>query len=182
MNLVDSARDFATRAHGSTGELRKYTNDPYIVHPAEVAQFVESVPHTPEMVAGAWLHDVREKVPGVTAQMLRDQFGHTVAGHVEELTDITTLADGSRRERKRRECARLETISAQSKTIKLGDILSNVRSIVRHDPKFARVYVPEKAAQLQALVDGDPTLLGLVYRELVAACRHLNIALYGKEV
>ncbi|VTR59896.1 Uncharacterised protein [Serratia fonticola] len=33
-------------------QRRKYTNDPYIVHPQAVMEIVSSVPHSEEMLAG----------------------------------------------------------------------------------------------------------------------------------
>ena len=46
MELVIKARTFAVAAHAAVAQLRKYTNEPYIVHPREVAQIVGTVPHT----------------------------------------------------------------------------------------------------------------------------------------
>ena len=60
MSIVEKARLFATSAHAAVGQKRKYTNEPYIVHPAEVAKLVEDVGGTQEMIAAAWLHDVIE--------------------------------------------------------------------------------------------------------------------------
>ena len=42
------ARKFAEEAHA--GQRRRYTNDPYIVHPAAVVGLVRSVPHTEVML------------------------------------------------------------------------------------------------------------------------------------
>lgn len=53
----------ATAAHEGIGQVRKYTGEPYINHPAAVAELVSSVPHTPEMLAAAWLHDTVEDTP-----------------------------------------------------------------------------------------------------------------------
>ena len=54
MNKVERARIFATAAHAAVDQRRKYTNEPYIVHPTEVAAIVAGVPGaTPEMIAAA---------------------------------------------------------------------------------------------------------------------------------
>lgn len=55
-----AAYEFARVAHAAVGQLRKYTNEPYIVHPLEVARIVKSVPHDSNMVMAAYLHDVLE--------------------------------------------------------------------------------------------------------------------------
>lgn len=50
-DLETRAREFATRAHAAIDHRRKYTLDPYIVHPAAVADIVRSVPHSEAMLA-----------------------------------------------------------------------------------------------------------------------------------
>ena len=53
MDIKVKALTFATAAHAAVGQLRKYTNEPYIVHPVEVAGIVSKVPGaTDEMIAG----------------------------------------------------------------------------------------------------------------------------------
>jgi len=47
---------------------------------------------------------------------------------------------------------------AAVKTIKLADLLDNTEDITLHDPKFARVYMAEKAALLPALQGGNELL------------------------
>ncbi|WP_274872826.1 HD domain-containing protein, partial [Serratia marcescens] len=58
--LAERARRYATKAHAAIDQRRKYTDDPYIVHPQAVMELVRSVPHTEEMLAAAWLHDTVE--------------------------------------------------------------------------------------------------------------------------
>src|SRR5580704_307796 len=58
--LEEQARKFATAAHARVDQKRKYTNAPYITHPAAVVEIMRSVPHTEEMLAAAWLHDTVE--------------------------------------------------------------------------------------------------------------------------
>src|ERR1700719_3147112 len=75
--FVERARIFATAAHTAVKQTRKYTHEPYINHPAAVVKLVASVPHTPEMLAAAWLHDVVEDT-GVTLKILDAEFGGKV--------------------------------------------------------------------------------------------------------
>ena len=62
-NLIRRAKAFATQAHASIDQRRKYTGLPYIVHPEAVAELVEATGAGPEVVAAAWLHDVVEDTP-----------------------------------------------------------------------------------------------------------------------
>ncbi len=164
-HLELQAAAFAVWAH--TGQQRKYTGEPYTVHLDEVANIVASVPHTEAMLAAARLHDTIEDTP-VTKDMIEREFGAEVTRLVVELTDVTTLADGNRRERKAIETARLAGISDQGQTIKLADLISNTRSIMAHDRDFATVYLKEKAALLQVLTRGDRQLW-ITARDLVVA-------------
>jgi (p)ppGpp synthase/HD superfamily hydrolase len=153
--LVSKALAFATRWHGSINHVRKYTGEPYINHPIEVMEIVRSVPHTNEMLAAALLHDTIEDTP-VSREDIASEFGEDMAVLVMELTD--QCHDGNRAARKVAEAARLATISAQAQTVKLADLISNTRSIVRHDPGFAKVYLREKSRVLAVMTAGDPSL------------------------
>jgi GrpB-like predicted nucleotidyltransferase (UPF0157 family) len=46
----------------------------------------------------------------------------------------------------------------EAKTVKLADLISNTQSIVKYDPKFAKIYLEEKRRLLTVLGDGDATL------------------------
>lgn len=156
MGIINDARRFAHKAHAR--QKRKYTGEPYIVHPAEVAMLVSGVPdRTDAMVAAAWLHDTVEDC-GVSLEEVQDRFGAEVAALVEMLTDASRPEDGNRAARKRIDLEHTAAASPQAKTIKLADLISNTRSIVEHDPKFAAVYLAEKRALLEVLHAGDSRL------------------------
>jgi (p)ppGpp synthase/HD superfamily hydrolase len=157
MNTAEHARIFATAAHAAVGQLRKYTNEPYIVHPAEVVSIVRSVPHTEAMLAAAWLHDVVEDT-GVTIETVRAEFGEEVADLVSWLTDVSRPEDGNRAHRKARDREHTAAAPAEAQTVKLADLISNTRSIVAHDPKFAVTYLEEKRALLAVMTRGDAGL------------------------
>ena len=57
--------------------------------------------------------------------------------------------------------------------MKLADLISNTRSIVEHDPNFAKIYMAEKALLLKVLVRGN--------KELFAKASAL-VAAYEKDV
>ena len=159
MDVVRKAQVYAMAAHASVGQLRKYTNEPYIVHPAEVASIVASVPgSTPEMVAAAWLHDVVEDT-GCTFTDIHLAFGADVAALVGWLTDVSRPEDGPRWYRKKLDREHSAQAPAEAQTVKLADLVSNSRSIMAHDPKFAKVYLEEKRLLLEVMTKGDPTLM-----------------------
>lgn len=155
--MESRARQFADAAHASINQRRKYTGEPYIAHPVAVAELVRSVPHTPEMLAAALLHDVVEDT-FVTLDEIERVFGFKVAELVEMLTDVSTPHDGLRRHRKALDREHTAKASPEAKTIKLADMIDNTRSIVAHDPGFAKVYIGEKALLLEVLREGDATL------------------------
>jgi (p)ppGpp synthase/HD superfamily hydrolase len=158
MTLEDRARIFATAAHAAVAQLRKYTNEPYIVHPAEVVQILKTRPHDPEMVAAAWLHDVVEDT-GVSIEVIRAEFGSKVSDLVGWLTDVSRPEQGNRATRKAIDRAHTASAPAEAQTIKLCDLISNTRSIVEHDPEFARVYLAEKRLLLEVMTKADPELM-----------------------
>jgi (p)ppGpp synthase/HD superfamily hydrolase len=163
-DLEARALAFATAAHGAIDQRRKYTGEPYIVHPVAVAELVRSVPHTPAMLAAAYLHDVVEDTP-VTIEAVRAAFGPEVGELVDWLTDISRPQDGNRRVRKELDRQHLAKAPPAAKTIKLADLIDNTLTIRQHDPSFWRVYRREKLALLEVLREGDPALWQQAYRQ-----------------
>jgi (p)ppGpp synthase/HD superfamily hydrolase len=156
-SLEKKAKEFATWKHAAVSQLRKYTGEPYINHPAAVAEIVRSVPHTEEMLAAAWLHDTVEDTDTMPAEIL-ESFGPGVALLVEFLTDVSKPEDGNRATRKALDRGHIALAVSDAKTVKLADLIDNSKSIVKHDPKFAKVYIQEKALLLEVLTEGDETL------------------------
>jgi (p)ppGpp synthase/HD superfamily hydrolase len=165
MDLVNQALVFATAAHAAVGQRRKYTNEPYIIHPMEVRQIVATVSQDPSMLAAALLHDVVEDT-AVELTLIRNLFGQEVADLVSWLTDISRPTDGNRAARKALDRAHIAQAPAAAQTIKVCDILSNTKSIVTYDTKFARVYLPEKRELLAVLTKAHPDILSEAYRVL----------------
>jgi len=155
-NLEKRARHWAIRWHGD--QVRKYTGEPYWRHPEAVAALVKTVPHTQEMIAAAYMHDVIEDTPCTEAQM-RAEFGDAVTDLVMWLTDASKHSDGNRQARKLIDRAHTAAALPQAKTIKLADLIDNSKSILVRDPEFAVTYLREKRLLLdEALREGDPTL------------------------
>ena len=156
-DLVDRAEQYAKFRHGQNNHVRKYTGEPYAVHLKEVADMVADAGLRPEAVAAAWLHDTLEDTYATEAD-LREKFGDDVAKLVLEVTDVSQPQDGNRAARKAKDREHLANASPEGKTIKLADLISNSKSILEHDPNFAKIYLAEKAALLPHLTQGDKKL------------------------
>lgn len=153
-----AARDDARNAHNSIGQKRKYTGEPYFTHTEAVAELVASFGGSEEMIIAAIFHDTEEDVfplnPYYSIERTRSLYGDVVTNMVVELTDTFTKENYphlGRKERKQRERERLAKVSEESKLIKICDLLDNTKSIVEHDPNFARTYLREKTDLLPLL-------------------------------
>jgi (p)ppGpp synthase/HD superfamily hydrolase len=154
-SLVERALLFATKAH--EGQVRKYTNEPYINHPIAVSKLVASVTDNQGMIAAALLHDTVEDTE-VTLSDITREFGGIISEWVENLTDISKPEDGNRAARKMIDLRHTERSLPPAMTIKLADLIDNTGSIVEHDREFAKIYMNEKRLLLQVLKHGDRTL------------------------
>jgi (p)ppGpp synthase/HD superfamily hydrolase len=156
MSIAYEAMMFAREAHKE--QRRKYTNNPYVDHLAEVAGIVATVvdfDYDPDtMIAVAWLHDCMED-QGFSEAYLEDKFGWHVAHGVSLLSD---LEKGNRAERKAASRERLSRAPGWVQTIKCADLISNTSSIVQHDPQFAVTYLEEKRLLLAVMTNADPRL------------------------
>ena len=141
---MNKAEAFATHWHGS--QVRN------IEHCREIVEILKGVPHTDDMLAAAWLHDVLEDTE-CSSQTIYREFGFNVVSMVIALTDCHKSI-GNRAMRKGIDRRRLGRSSAEVQTIKLADLIS----IVEHDPKFAKTYLAEARMLLDVLVKGDESL------------------------
>jgi (p)ppGpp synthase/HD superfamily hydrolase len=195
MTRIEQAKQFAHEAHDSIKQVRKYTGEPYWVHTDEVAGIVAaaltdgnqainltgnrsavilSPTEIEDAVCAAHLHDVIEDVFLVDEHydlfLIGDIFGRGVADLVVALTDVYVKEAWpglNREKRKNLERERIAKTSRAAKTIKLADLISNTKSIVEHDPDFARVYLKEKLALLPYLKEGDATLFARCQEQII---------------
>ncbi|MCC8952849.1 phosphohydrolase [Bradyrhizobium sp. Pear77] len=119
-------------------------------------------------IAAAWLHDVVEDTD-VTLPAVCAKFGSAVALMVFDLTD-TPPAEGMNRERRKRaDRLRLEMTGTETQGIKCADLISNTSTISKHNPGFAKTYLPEKRATLEILANAPAPLLEQAWASLRAA-------------
>ena len=156
-DLTERAMKFAIFHHRSIDQRRKYSNEPYEIHPIAVAAIVKSIGGTDEMIASAYLHDVSEDV-GISINIIREEFGPLVASYVDGLTNVAMKSDGNRAARRKINNAHTAIQCPEVKTIKLADCIHNVSDIMKQDAKFALVYLQEKRDLLPYLIEGDQRL------------------------
>lgn len=140
-----------------TGQDRKYSEVPYIVHPLRVMSIVRTVSDDESMLIAAVLHDAVEDT-GATIEVVETLFSRRVAALVGWLTDVSTPEDGNREARKAIDREHSANAPADAQTIKLADLIDNTLSITARDPNFARVYMREKELLLGAMTRADARL------------------------
>lgn len=153
--LPQRAMLFATEKHH--GQKRKYTGEPYIEHPRRVVDYVKSVTVSEFAIAAAWLHDVCEDC-GVTSEEIYERFGPATALLVYYLTDISKPADGPRAVRRAIDRQHMSLAPGLAHTIKLADVIDNLRNIEEAPADYARMYLDEKSLLLEVLTRGDERL------------------------
>lgn len=137
--------------HGD--QKRKYTDEPYHTHPIGVMAIVSNYTQDEDVLIAALLHDVLEDT-STSPEEIESLFGHKVLSLVKDLTKPKEYP--SRSMRNILTNMALSKASDEVKLIKLADILHNVSTIMKHDPKFALLYLGEKQTQLRYLKIDHP--------------------------
>jgi (p)ppGpp synthase/HD superfamily hydrolase len=136
-DIVLKAKLFSTLKH--TGQSRKVTKMPYIIHPAMVVWLVQTFKKSKNidmLLASAYLHDVVEDC-GVTIEEIQKEFGVAIASIVQELTNDPMIHEKA--ERLVYMEGKLLTMSNYALVIKLCDILHNLSDVgdaSKKDKKF----------------------------------------------
>lgn len=165
MNKIIVAAKFAARAHA--GQRRKWTDAPYIMHPARVAGRAILSPEADEaMVAAAWLHDTMEDCD-VSAGVLEEFFGARVLSLVQWLTNASKGSMLPRAERKKLDREKLAGAPITAKQIKLIDRIDNLRELpcTADTVGFCQLYAEESRLLVPIIAAGSPEL----------ACELLNV-------
>lgn len=139
--LTNIARLVATQAH--SGQVRKYTSEPYINHPVRVAEWLSQF-HVGELIeAGAICHDVIEDTD-VGYHALELTVGTPVADLVMEVTNNVYPEGTPRIEKFWGNIIKLLTASHQAQTLKCGDVHDNIKDVYELDPSYGARYIAEK--------------------------------------
>ncbi len=163
MTLFDEALCFATERH--SGQLRKCSKTPYIMHPVEVAQIISTMSDDIELMAAGLLHDTVEDTD-TTIEEIEEKFGKRVALLVMTETEDKREdlpADQTWMLRKEESLIMLSnTRNMDVKMLWMGDKLSNMRSI-------ARDYNKEGDTIWTKFHESDPRVQSWYY-ETIARC------------
>ncbi|OGG69934.1 hypothetical protein A3F27_02060 [Candidatus Kaiserbacteria bacterium RIFCSPHIGHO2_12_FULL_53_13] len=130
--LVTKAYEFTQTAHK---EQKRYSGEPYFIHPAEVGFLLATAGTDPKAIAAGFLHDTIEDA-GVKPKTIEDLFGPEVLSLVEGVTKLGTLRYRGM-ERHTESLRKLFAATAQDirvLIIKLMDRLHNARTL-EHVPK-----------------------------------------------
>ena len=123
-------------------QKRKYTNEPYVLHPIAVAKLLEAKGFGKDVVYAGLFHDLVEDTD-CTLDIIADKFGARVAELVDMVTDVSTPMDGNRKARKEIDRNHLAVADSDGQAIKCADIINNTSDIIKHDLAFAKVYTQE---------------------------------------
>ncbi|GAB4359064.1 MAG: HD domain-containing protein [Gammaproteobacteria bacterium] len=126
LSLIVRALAFAADKHRD--QRRKDTQaSPYINHPIDLVNVLcnEAGITDETVLCGAILHDTVEDTE-TTLEELEAQFGPTIAGIVEEVTDDQRL---TKAERKQRQIDRAGGASRAARLVKLADKICNLRDM-----------------------------------------------------
>lgn len=149
IQLLDETFQFADKAH--EGQTR-YSGEPYIIHPVEVARILLTL--NPDMVAlqAALLHDVTEDTP-VPLSEIESKFGAEVASLVEgmEKLAVVKMRTDDPQEEKWKKMFLAMAKDVRIVFIKLSDRLHNMRTLY-HVPEHKRIRIARETLGVHAAI------------------------------
>lgn len=168
MTLLDEAIIFATQAH--SGQCRKGTNTPYILHPLEAAAIVGGMTEDPEIIAAAMLHDTVED-SGISTEEIAAKFAQRVADLVQAETENKRQSLPASETWLIRKQETIDALKAEKdiaiKMLAIGDKLSNVRAMYRDHLSFG-----DKL--WERFNQKDPKMQAWYYRSIADATTELD--------
>ena len=169
---VYKAKRYASKKH--KGQIRKFENKPYIVHPKRVANIVKKYKDSKQinnLIAAAILHDTLEDTDA-TEKELRKKFGKLVASLVKELTSDKEIMKEKGGKRKYL-ADKMSNMSSWALVIKLADRLDNVSGLRRATPDFKKNYAKQTNYILDQ-IEKNRELSGTQKRLIAEIRRQLN--------
>lgn len=128
IELITSAYEWAKKLHD--GQFR-VSQEPYIMHPVEVAKILVDLKLDKDTIIAAFLHDVLEDTP-TTPEEMEEKFGKDVVNLVQGVTKLGKYQFKSKEERQAENFRRMFIAMAQDIRVvilKLADRLHNMRTL-----------------------------------------------------
>jgi len=160
MNLLQKGLLFATVAHGAVGQIRKYSGVDYIVHPVGVKNILIDFGFKDDinLLVASLLHDVVEDTK-IKFDLIEAEFNIDVANLVFEVTNPSKqYPELNRKARKTMDLEHLKSATKRGMALKLADVLFNTPDIIKEDPKFAKIWIPEAYKVVEVVKDGSEAL------------------------
>lgn len=131
IKLLTKAYRFAAKKHKD--QRRKGVEaEPYINHPAQVANILAQANASMDCIIAGVLHDTVEDTQ-TSYEELVEEFGQKIADIVMEATDDKNL---SKSDRKRLQVETMSKKSLEGKKVKIADKISNLLSMVVTPPDW----------------------------------------------
>ena len=170
-DLIQRALNFAAKAHET--QKRKFNNQPYIIHPIGVAEFVALSKESKNkdiLLAVAILHDVIEDT-AFDYKTIEFLFGYKVADLVKELTNNKKLAklEGKKDYLLRK----MIGMSSYALVIKLADILHNLIDLKNTPETFRNnfinrtMFIIEQLPQYRMITSSQKKLIKMIQIKLI---------------
>lgn len=152
---IQKALDFAAAYH--TQQFREKSGLPYLTHVLDVLKLISTWGIRSEDIEvweTATLHDTREENPLVTAELLVEKFGNTVATWVDHLTFRSRQDGESSRDYQAVKSAHLADFAhkpVEVLVVKIADRITNVGDFRLSDPGYSVKYFHRADGLWQAM-------------------------------
>lgn len=175
--IIIDAYVYAREKH--KGQMRKWSNLEYFIHPKAVARMMEDLTHKDYMVAVALLHDTIEDTDATYEEIL-ERFGKKIADLVMELTETPERRKGRKKVDYLKDEMR-NYMSSDALTIKLADRLHNVKFLEKDitDKEhygFIAYYIPYTKEILNYLRYNELTYVQkILYDQIMNVIKYVEI-------